>query len=696
MPALFDWVVYLPISGTEVNGYALILLGFTVGVIGGFFGVGGAFMVTPALNVFGFPMAYAIGTDMAHIAGKSIVSTFKHRKFGNVDMKLALLMIIGTVVGIELGATLILWLEKVGQIGPIVRVTYMVLLFGLGGFMLYEYLTGLRRAVQHAAQDAQGDAGKPRLALWMQSIKLRPVVYLEVSGFHISVWVIIGMGVFTGFLAGFLGVGGGFIRMPALMYIIGAPTKVAVGTDLFEVMVTGAYGAFSYALKGRVELMAAMIMLIGAAMGAQLGATATLYARGTIIRFYFAITMLAGGLSVVFKHLAEGHKDVYRAALNAWARQTSGLTDRMELGLWLQNNKPAVKDWFASQPDALQQALAAEKLWSSSSGFLMLGSACALSAVIIFWLVRGVLRERAEAVEAAAGDLAVAGPAPTPQPAPAEPAGHGLMILANGSAADLPAVRMGAQIAAGLKEPATLLVNGAPGTSHTTVQDCRQALEAAGLAVNVVTAAADMEGELQRRSAALRLLVVGARPLTPRDPTWHLGDDATRIVRQMSSSTLVVRGREHVRKILLSTDLPASAATVAMARDVALATGASVELLYTVPLPTMYMAENPSADAADAAHVAQDAQRLGVQPEQLAQLLDVFGRLGAAGVAQVSLKLRQGIVEEEIIKESVEGDFDLIVLKEGYLKTPFGLLLGRLSTNLATRSPQASVLIVKR
>jgi uncharacterized protein len=695
---MFDWVVYLPISGTEVNGFALILLGFTVGVIGGFFGVGGAFMVTPALNVFGFPMAYAIGTDMAHIAGKSIVSTFKHRKFGNVDMKLALLMIVGTVVGIEIGATLILWLEKIGQIGPIVRVTYMCLLFGLGTFMLYEYLTGLRRAVRHAAEEAHGDAGKPKLALWMQSIKLRPVVYLKVSGFHISVWVIIGMGAFTGFLAGFLGVGGGFIRMPALMYIIGAPTKVAVGTDLFEVMVTGAYGAFSYALKGRVELMAAMIMLIGAAMGAQLGATATLYARGTIIRLYFAITMLAGGLSVVFKHLAEGHKDVYRKALNQWATSTSGLSDKIELGLWLQNNKPAVKSWFAGQPELMQQALAAEKWWSSASGFLMLGSACALSAVIIFWLIRGVLRERAESAEALAGAAAAGAPvagagAAEPAQPLATPPGQGLIILAHGTSADLPAVRMGAQIAAGLKEPVTLLVSGEPGISHATLEDSRQTLAQSGLAVQVVTAAQGLEEELQDRAAAARLLVVGARPLTPLDPTWHLGDDATRIVRQMSSSTLVVRGREHVRKILLSTDLPASPQTVQMAVAVALATGAGVEVLYTVPLPTMYMAESPSTEASN---VAEDAQRLGVQPEQLTQLLNVFGSLTAAGVAQVSLKLRQGIVEEEIIKESVEGDFDLIVLKEGYLKTPFGLLLGRLSTNLATRSPQASVLIVKR
>ncbi|MEK8032510.1 TSUP family transporter [Ideonella sp. DXS29W] len=696
---MFDWVVYLPISGTEVNGFALILLGFTVGVIGGFFGVGGAFMVTPALNVFGFPMAYAIGTDMAHIAGKSIVATFKHRKFGNVDMKLALLMIIGTVIGIELGATLILWLEKIGRIGPIVRVTYMCLLFGLGLFMLYEYMTGLRRVSSQTATEKPTDAGQSKLALWMQSRQWRPIVHLKVSGFHISVWVIIGMGLVTGFLAGFLGVGGGFIRMPALMYIIGAPTKVAVGTDLFEVMVTGAYGAFSYAIKGRVELLAAMIMVIGAAVGAQLGATATLYARGTIIRLYFSLTMLAGGLSVVFKHFSESQKDIYRGALNDWARATSGLTDKVELGLWLQENKSAVKAWFATQPEPLQQALAADKMWATYSGVLMLGSACILSAVIIFWLVRGILRERAEAAAApAAADSAPTAfsaslPAATADGNTALAATQGgLTIATRCTPTDLPAVRMGAQIAAGLKKPATLLVCREPGMSETALQDSRQVLENAGLPPHVVFATGKPGEEILRISAESRLLVIGSRPLTTLDPTWHLGDNATRIVRHMTTSTLVVRGREQVRRILLSTDLPASGPTLQMTQDIALATGASVEVLYTKPLATMYVASSTK----DTHNLTEDAQRLGVPAEQLAQLESVRDGLTRGGVAQVAIKLRQGIVEEEIIKESIEGDFDIIVIREGYLRTPFGLLLGRLSTNVATRSPQASVLIVKR
>lgn len=692
---MFDWVVHLPISGTEVNGFALILLGFTVGVIGGFFGVGGAFMVTPALNVFGFPMAYAIGTDMAHIAGKSIVATFKHRKFGNVDMKLGLLMIIGTVIGIELGATLIMWLEKIGRIGPIVRVTYMCLLFGLGTYMLYEYMTGMRRAARHPTR-TPADAGKSKLALWMQGIRLRPMVRLKVSGFEISAWVIVGVGLVTGFLAGFLGVGGGFIRMPALMYVVGAPTKVAVGTDLFEVMISGAYGAFTYAMKGRVELIAAVIMLVGAAVGAQLGATATLYARGAIIRLYFAITMIAAGVSVIFKHLAEGHKEIYRSALNEWARAASGIADRVEQGIWLHNNKAAVKAWWAQQPEHLQQALAAEKMWASYSGFLMLGAACALSAVIIFWLVRGVLRERAESAQAPAPVVGapVEAVAVPPSAAPAGQADGGVMIAASCAPTDLPAIRMGAQIAAGLKAPATLLVCEEAGLCETTLQEGRQTLERLGVPPRVVFATGVPSEEILRRSTDSRLLVIGSRPLSPLNPTWYLGDNATRIVRHMTTSTLVVRGRQEVRRILLSTDLPASASTVKMARDMALATGASVEVLYTVPLPTMYIdiAETPS----EGADIAEDAQRLGVEPEQLAQLQAVRGGLAAAGVAEATIRLRQGIVEEEIIKESIDGDFDLIVLKEGYLKTPFGLLLERLSTSIATRSPQASVLIVKR
>jgi uncharacterized membrane protein YfcA len=404
--------IFLPIAGVEIMAWKLILLGFTVGVIGGFFGVGGAFMVTPALNVFGFPMAYAIGTDMAHIAGKSIVATAKHRKFGNVDMKLGALMIVGTAIGIELGANFIMWLEKIGKVDIIVRYTYMALLFGLGSFMLYEY----KKLTSGAASGAKkvADAGTSALALKMQKLHIPPMINLKVSGFSISLWVIIGVSMFTGFIAGFLGVGGGFIRMPALLYIIGAPTRIAVGTDLFEVMISGAYGAFSYAMKARVEIIAAVVMLVGAAIGAQFGTLATQYVKGLKIRLYFSVTMLLAGVSVVFKHLAGTHKAAYYSDLSTWVKTNSNFIEwaktdgatlssaKVQVRDWILMNKDAVKGWLAQQSDVIQQAKAMETAWNDYSGYLMLFAACGLSALIIVKMVQGIKLEKKVAAQATA------------------------------------------------------------------------------------------------------------------------------------------------------------------------------------------------------------------------------------------------------------------------------------------------------
>lgn len=397
--------IYLPISGVEIMAWKLILLGFCVGVIGGFFGVGGAFMVTPALNVFGFPMAYAIGTDMAHIAGKSIVATAKHRKYGNVDMRLGLLMIVGTAIGIEGGAKTIMWLEKVGRVDVVVRYTYMVLLFGLSSFMLYEYFK-LTKGTSTDKSKPVSDAGTSTLALKMQSLKIPPMIHLKVSGFHISMWVVLIVSAFTGFLAGFLGVGGGFIRMPSLMYVIGCPTRVAVGTDLFEIVVTGAYGAFSYAMKGRVELIAATVMLIGAAVGAQFGTLATQYVKGLKIRLYFASTMLLAGVSVIFKHIAGTYKAVYSSDLNAWVKSNPAFLEyaktegakisslKAQVAEWLLFHKAEAQAWIAQQSDVIVHARAMEKAWNAYAGYLMLGAAVGLSILIISKMIAGIKLEK--------------------------------------------------------------------------------------------------------------------------------------------------------------------------------------------------------------------------------------------------------------------------------------------------------------
>jgi uncharacterized membrane protein YfcA len=298
--------VLLPIAGVHVWWPGLVILGLGVGIIGGFFGMGGAWMVTPALNVLGLPMAFAIGTDITHMAGKSLISTMRHAKFGNVDYKLSLIMVFGTIGGLEIGARNIMWLERIGKIDLYVRCGYLVLLTGIAWLVFADVLK--RRNKDRAARAAGRTVDQLTTGIeWyktLQQIKIPPVVNFPRAGVRCSVWLPVGVAFFTGWLAGVLGIGGGLIRMPSLIYLIGVPTHVAVGTDLFEIAVSGLYGAGTYSYKGRVELWAAFIMLIGAAVGAQIGAVATKYVKGYGIRIFFGCAVVGCDISILMKIIA--------------------------------------------------------------------------------------------------------------------------------------------------------------------------------------------------------------------------------------------------------------------------------------------------------------------------------------------------------------------------------------------------------
>jgi uncharacterized membrane protein YfcA len=295
-----EWLtMYMPIAGIHIFWPGLVLIGFSVGTIGGFFGMGGAWMVTPGLNILGFPMAFAIGTDMAHIAGKSMISTFRHSKFGNVDYKLGLIMVVGTMVGIEIGAQLVMYLEKLGSVESVVRWAYVVLLALIATLVFYDYY----KATQKKKAGDVGEHGAEGITWYktLQKLNLPPMVHFKTSGFTCSMWLPMGISCLTGVLAGFLGIGGGLIRMPSLVYLIGCPTHIAVGTDLFEVMISGLYGAFTYSLKGRIEIVAVLVMLTGAAIGAQIGTIATKYAKGYGIRIAFGVAVLCCMVSIILK-----------------------------------------------------------------------------------------------------------------------------------------------------------------------------------------------------------------------------------------------------------------------------------------------------------------------------------------------------------------------------------------------------------
>jgi len=292
--------LFMPIAGVNIFWPGLVLIGFSVGVIGGFFGMGGAWMVTPGLNILGFPMAFAIGTDIAHIAGKSMISTIRHSKFGNVDYKLGLVMLVGTMGGIEIGAQMIMWLERLGQVGSVVRWVYVGFLALIALMVFSDYAKARKKKAMGVVDGDKGTEG----FTWyktLHKIKIPPMMHFKEAGIYCSAWLPIGVSFLTGILAGFLGIGGGLLRMPALIYFIGAPTHIAVGTDLFEVMISGLYGAFTYTLKGRIELVAVFVMLTGAAIGAQIGTVATKYAKGFGIRIAFGVAVVCCMFSIILK-----------------------------------------------------------------------------------------------------------------------------------------------------------------------------------------------------------------------------------------------------------------------------------------------------------------------------------------------------------------------------------------------------------
>ena len=300
--------IYLPVAGIEFNVLLLILIGFCVGVLGGFFGVGGGWIVTPALNIFGFHMSYAIGTDLSNIFGQSIGATRKHHKMGNIDWKLGFISIVASVIGLEIGSQVILVLEKEGDVGSIVRWCYLFLMFGLSSLMFYDYFKlnpqKKNSKTSSGKSETNNQSGRSKLAERLHKINLPPMVSFPASGIKsVSIWIVLFVFLFTGFLSGFLGVGGGFIRMPALVYLIGVPTVIAVGTDLMSVLFSGAYGCFTYAVKGRVEFIAAVFMLIGASIGAQIGANAVKYIKGYGIRLLFAIMIVCAGISIAIEQI---------------------------------------------------------------------------------------------------------------------------------------------------------------------------------------------------------------------------------------------------------------------------------------------------------------------------------------------------------------------------------------------------------
>ncbi|MCL6559191.1 MAG: sulfite exporter TauE/SafE family protein [Firmicutes bacterium] len=387
-------MVHMPVSGIDIAVWPLVLIGFTVGVVGGFFGIGGAWLVTPTLNIFGFPMIYAVGTDMTHLVGKSIISTMRHWRFGHVSVIIAFVMLIGTFSGIEAGAQILRYLTRIGQAGVVVRYLYMVLLLAIGFFMLAEYLKVRKIEKEKGTQvkDVVGTAW----SRWIQeTLNIWPVFYCKTAKMKVSLWAILFVGVVTGFCAGILGVGGGILRVPALIYLMGVPTKIAVGTDLFEVMFSGAYGCFTYSLKGGVELLGAVIMLLGASVGAQFGTICTKYVYGITIRLVFCMATFLCCASVIMKQIASYYEPVYLKGMETLLSK-QGLSKAEISAIWVKKNMVYHYMVEVANRPVWWAAYMKSYVWTMAGGYLMLAAATGICLYIIANLVAGVVRERRE------------------------------------------------------------------------------------------------------------------------------------------------------------------------------------------------------------------------------------------------------------------------------------------------------------
>ena len=307
--------MFFPISDAHISPIYLVMVGFLIGILGGFFGVGGSFIAGPALRLAGLDWNFAIGTDLAHIVGKSVVAVRRHRAMGNVDLRLGLIMAVGTIVGAEVGAQAIQMLKRAGNINFVVSIVSIVVYLSISTFMIWESRKTLlspkgrsqRGAVKGANSKKDHSAFGP-VTRAIQRLKIWPMISLPTSGIRaISLWIILLVAFVGGVFSGFLGGGAGYIRMPSMVYVLGVPTHLAVGTDLFEIIISASYGTFSHAVKGNVDILIALVMHTGAAIGAQIGAISTQYFAGPKIRLAFVPLPLIGAAIVIYT-MFSGHK----------------------------------------------------------------------------------------------------------------------------------------------------------------------------------------------------------------------------------------------------------------------------------------------------------------------------------------------------------------------------------------------------
>ena len=288
--------VFLPIAEVSVNALVLLGLGGLVGVLSGMFGVGGGFLMTPLLFMIGIPPAVAVATQSNQIVASSISGVLAHLRRRTVDLRMGGVLLAGGMVGAGLGVQVFALLREMGQVDLIVTLCYVVFLGVIGGLMFVESLVALRRA------RAKGPMRpvKRRQRGWIHALPLK--MRFRTSGLYISVIPPILVGLLVGVLAAIMGVGGGFIMVPAMIYLLGMPTKVVIGTSLFQIIFVSGFANVMHAWQNQtVDMILALLLLVGGVLGAQLGTR-----LGTRLKAEQLRVLLAGMVLLVCASLAFG------------------------------------------------------------------------------------------------------------------------------------------------------------------------------------------------------------------------------------------------------------------------------------------------------------------------------------------------------------------------------------------------------
>jgi uncharacterized membrane protein YfcA len=279
--------LYLPIANLSVNAVVIVMLGLGVGLLSGMFGVGGGFLTTPLLIVYGIPPTVAAASAASQVTGASVSGVFAHLRRKGVDLHMGAVLIAGGLLGSGAGAILFRALQKSGQLDTVIAILYVVMLGAIGGLMLTEALQTIRASRGGVAPRARRRRHHPLVA----ALPFRWRFYR--SGLYISPLAPLLLGFATGILTMLLGVGGGFILIPAMLYLLGMPTQVVVGTSLFQILFVSAWATMMHALTTKaVDIVLAVLLLLGSVVGAQLGARFAQKARPEYLRLALGIMVL--------------------------------------------------------------------------------------------------------------------------------------------------------------------------------------------------------------------------------------------------------------------------------------------------------------------------------------------------------------------------------------------------------------------